>query len=62
LGGDEGLAISQLLLAHESVESFLDEVEELNAEELTHQRDRSRRDFQEGLAVSWDEVKASNEL
>ncbi len=61
-GGDEGLALSQLLLAHESVESFLDEMEDLNAEELTHQRDRSTRDFQEGLTVSWKQVKASNDL
>lgn len=27
-GGDEGLALSQLLLAHESAESFLDEMED----------------------------------
>jgi hypothetical protein len=34
-GGDVGLAISELLIAHESIESFLDEMESSNAEELT---------------------------
>jgi hypothetical protein len=61
-GGDAGIALSQLLLAHESVETFLDEVEDFHAEELTHQRDRSTRDFQEGFTASWEQVKASNGL
>src|ERR1019366_3503903 len=62
LGGDAGLAISELLLAHESIESFLDELEGSNAGELTRQRDRSTREFQEGLTVSWNQVKHNNSL
>jgi len=33
-GGDAGLEISELLIAHESIESFLDEMEGADAEEL----------------------------
>lgn len=61
-GGDVGLAISELLIAHASIESFLDEMENSNAEELTLQRDRSTREFREGLTVSWEEVKLNNGL
>jgi hypothetical protein len=61
-GGDADLALSELLIAHESVESFLDEMEGANAGELTRQRDRSTREFQEGLTVSWSQVKRDNGL
>ena len=61
-GGDEGLALSELLIAHESIESFLDEMEGANAEELLRQRDRSTREFQEGRTVSWEQVKRNNGL
>jgi hypothetical protein len=60
--GDAGLAISELLIAHESIESFLDEMEDSNAEELMRQRDRSTREFREGLAIPWEEVKLNNGL
>jgi hypothetical protein len=61
-GGDVGLALSELLIAHESIESFLDEIETSNAEELMRQRDRSTREFQDGLAVSWERIKLNNGL
>jgi hypothetical protein len=61
-GGDAGLALSELLIAHESIESFLDEIEASNAKELTRQRDQSAREFQKGLTVSWDQVKSRNGL
>jgi hypothetical protein len=61
-GGDPGLALSELLIAHESIESFLDEMEAVNADELMRQRDRSAREFREGLAVSWNQVKRDNGL
>lgn len=61
-GGDAGLALSELLIAHESIESFLDEVESANSEELMSQRDRSTREFREGYAVSWEQVKLKNGL
>jgi hypothetical protein len=59
-GCDAGLALSELLIAHESIESFLDELEGANAPELTRQRDRSTREFQQGLTVSWAQVKLNN--
>ncbi len=61
-GGDEGLALSGLLIAHESIESFLDELEDANAEELIRQRDRSTLEFREGRTVSWEQVKRNNRL
>ena len=61
-GCDAGLALSELLIAHESIESFLDEMEGSNADELMGQRDRSTREFREGLTVSWEQVKLNNGL
>ncbi len=61
-GGDAGLALSELLIVHESIESFLDEMEGENAEELVLQRDRSTREFRDGLTVSWAQVKINNGL
>ncbi len=61
-GGDAGLALSELLIAHESIESFLDEIEAADAEELMRPRDRSTHEFQEGRTVSWEQVKHNNGL
>jgi hypothetical protein len=61
-GGDAGRALSELLIAHESIESFLDEVEGSSADELIRQRDGSTREFQEGRTVSWEQVKFNNGL
>lgn len=61
-GGDAGSALSELLIAHESIESFLDEMENSNAEELIRQRDRSAREFREGSTLSWEQVKINNGL
>ena len=61
-GGNAGLALSELLLAHESIESFLDEWEGSNSEELIRQRDRSTREFSDGLTVSWEKIKLVNGL
>jgi hypothetical protein len=60
--GDADRALSELLMAHESVESFLDEMEGASAGELMRQRDRPTREFQEGLTVSWSQVKRDNGL
>jgi hypothetical protein len=61
-GGDAGLALSELLIAHESIESFLDEMESSCPDELTRQRDRSAREFRDGLVVPWEKVKLDNGL
>jgi hypothetical protein len=50
------------LIAHESIESFLDEMESANAEELIRQRETSTQEFLEGSIVSWDQVKLNNGL
>lgn len=57
-GGDASLALSELLIAHESVESFLDGFEAENAAELVRQRDTSERQFADGQTVSWDQIKS----
>jgi hypothetical protein len=61
-GGDASLALSELLIAHESIESFLDEMEGSHSTELIRQRERSAREFRDGLAVSWEKVKLDNGL
>jgi hypothetical protein len=61
-GGYAGLALSELLIAHESIESFLDEMESSYSAELIRQRERSAREFQDGLAVRWEQVKLDNGL
>jgi hypothetical protein len=61
-GGDADIALSELLIAHESIESFLDEMENANSEELMGQRDRSTREFREGRTASWEQVKLDNGL
>jgi hypothetical protein len=61
-GGDAGLALSELLIAHESIESFLDDMEGANAEDLIRQRDRSTREFRDGHTVSWEQVNRDNGL
>ncbi len=61
-GGDASLALSELLIAHESIESFLDEMEGSYSAELIRQRERSAREFQDGLTVSWEQVKLENGL
>ena len=61
-GGDISLALADVLKAHQSVESFVDEMEATHAAELIRQRDRSERDFAGGRNVSWAEVKRQNGL
>jgi hypothetical protein len=61
-GGDANLALSELLIAHESIESFLDEVESENASELIRQCDRSVREFADGHAIPWEQIKIENGL
>jgi hypothetical protein len=55
-GGNASLALSELLIAHESIESFLDETEDSHSEEPIRQRDRSAREFRDGLTISWEKV------
>ena len=61
-GGDVDLALSELLIAHESIETFLDEWESSNAQELNSQRDRSVRAFSDGLTVPRKKIKLDNGL
>ena len=61
-GGNANLALSELLIAHEAVESFLDEFESENAAELIRQRDAAESDFAQDRAVPWDQIKLRNGL
>jgi hypothetical protein len=61
-GGDASLALSELLIAHESIESFLDEMEGSYSSELIRQRERSATEFRDGLTLSWEQVKLANGL
>jgi len=61
-GGDDSLAISDLLRAHETIESFLDELEANPSEELATQKERAERGFREGRFISWQDIKRENGL
>jgi hypothetical protein len=61
-GGDANLAISELLRAHETIESFLDVLEASQSTELTAQVDRAERGFREGRFTPWYEAKRQNGL
>jgi hypothetical protein len=54
--------LSELLIAHEFIESFLDEREGSCSAELLRQRERSACEFRDGLTVSWEQVKLDNGL
>jgi hypothetical protein len=60
--GDASAALSDLLIAHESIEGFLDEIESANAMELIRQRDNAERDFARGRSISWEQIKRENGL
>ena len=60
--GDLGRALADLLHAHKTIESFVDQCEGVHRDSLIAQRDRSERGFQEGRFTAWEEVKRSNKL
>jgi hypothetical protein len=55
--GDLGQTVAGLVHAHESLECFADEVEEVRRASLLAQLERSERDYREGRFVTWDEAK-----
>lgn len=61
-GGDASLAISELLRAHETIETFLDELESSQSQELLVQKERAELGFREGRFRSWQDVKRQNGL
>ena len=60
--GDLGQTLAGLVRAHESVEAFVDEVEEVHRSSLIAQLERAERSFREGTFTTWDEVKRRNGL
>ena len=61
-GGNESLAISELLRAHETIESLLDRLEAGQDAALAAQKERAERGFREGRSTSWQDVKRQNGL
>lgn len=60
--GDAGRALSDLLHAHESIETFLDEFEASHRTELLAQKERAELGFAHGRFTFWNEVKRQNGL
>lgn len=52
----------EALKMHLAVEGMLDELEELHADELKRQKERSEREFREGKVVTLEEMKRRNRL
>jgi len=61
-GGDLGKAVEELIASRQALEVMTDDLEDGNEEFLRQQRDRSELDFAEGRVVSWETVKARNQL
>jgi hypothetical protein len=59
-GPDEALA--DLLHAHESIETFVEQCEEAHRETPLAQLEGGARGFREGRSTSWDEVKRRNSI
>jgi hypothetical protein len=60
--GDVGRALADLVHAHESIETFVEQCEEAHRAALLAQRERSERAFREGRVTTWDEVRRRNRL
>ncbi len=60
--GDTGLALSELLRAHEGIEAVAADCEGLQSETLRAQKERSEQALLEGRYVTWDEVNRQNSL
>jgi len=60
--GDLGRALAELLHAHKTIESFIDQCEEAHQDSLIAQKERSERGFQEGRFTDWENVKRANKL
>jgi len=57
-----GKAVEELIASRQALELLADDLEDGNEEFLRQQRDRSVREFEEGRVVSWETVKARNQL
>lgn len=60
--GDLGQTVAGLVHAHEGLECFADEVEEVHRASLLAQLERAERSFREGTYTTWEEVKRRNGL
>jgi hypothetical protein len=60
--GNRSLAMREVLKAHETVESMLQEMEHLHSGELRRQKARSEKSFRNGTAVPWEQVRKHNRL
>jgi len=60
--GDLGKALTDLVHAHASVATFVEQCEEAQRGALLAQRERAERGFAEGRFTSWEDVKRRNRL
>ncbi len=55
-------ALADLVHAHESIETFVEQCEEAHRAALLAQVVRSERAFREGRVTTWDEVRRRHRL
>jgi hypothetical protein len=60
--GDVGRTLADLLHAHESLTTFVQQFEEGHRDSLLAQAERAERGFSEGRFTTWDEIKSRNNL
>jgi predicted transcriptional regulator len=60
--GDRSQAVREALKMHKTMEGMLEELEELHADELKRQKERSEKEFREGRVVTLEEMKRRHRL
>ncbi len=60
--GDASRALTDLIHAHETLESFVEACEEAHGDSLKQQLTRAKRSFEHGQFATWEEVKRHNGL
>lgn len=60
--GDVARALADLVHAHQSLEAYVEQSEEVYRTSLLTQLERAERGFREGRFTTWDEVKRRNKL
>ena len=60
--GNLGRTLAELVHAHESRETFVEESEEVHHTSLLAQVERAERGFRAGRFTTWEEVKRRNRM
>ena len=60
--GNRSKAVREAIRAHQVVEEYLDQIEQLHGPALRRQKERSEKEFRNGRYSSWQAIKQRNRL